>query len=125
MAWARWNPNPKGLNVGDCVIRAICAVTGKSWNYIHEDLCALSREMADLPNADRVWWTYLQHYGFDKKILLDTCPDCYTVRDFSYDHPNGIYILGPQDHAVAVIYGNWYDSWDSGQTIPTYYFRRL
>ena len=125
MAWKQWNPNPKGLLVGDCVIRALCAITGKRWVDVHKDLSDLSRDMGDLPNADKVWWRYAQWYGFNQKILLDSCPDCYTVSDFANDHPNGVYLLGPTDHAVAVIYGNWYDTWDSGLTVPTYYFRRL
>lgn len=122
--WRRFNPNPDGLNVGDCTIRSICAVTGLDWYTIHDELCALSRNMADMPSADRVWWKLLQRYGFDQKRMIDRCPDCYTVLDFCVDHPNGVYVLGPHEHAVACINGQYWDSWDSGLTIPTYYFYR-
>jgi hypothetical protein len=94
------------------------------WNTVHKALCDLSGDMADMPSADRVWWTLLGQLGFEQKRMIDRCPDCYTVRDFAADHPRGIYILGPHEHAVAVISGNWWDSWDSGLTVPTYYFRR-
>lgn len=124
MSWKKFNPNPQGLLVGDCVIRAICAVTGNSWTFIHKELCDLSRDMADWPNADRVWWQYLQWKEFDQQKLINQCPNCITVADFAHDHPKGIYILGPTEHAVAVMNGDWYDTWDSGNTIPTYYFRR-
>ena len=104
--WVKFNPNPKKLTVGDCTVRSIC-------------------DMADMPSADRVWWALLEQMGFARKKMIDRCPECYTVEQFAFDHPRGIYILGPHEHAVALIDGNWWDSWDSGLTVPTYYFRRL
>lgn len=124
MAWKRYNPNPQGLIVGDCVVRAITAVTSADWRTAHRDLCDLAREMADMPSSDRVWWEYLRRCGFRRRALLDTCPECYTVADFCRDHPRGVYVLGPHEHAVAVIDGDWWDSWDSGETVPTYFLRR-
>lgn len=122
--WIRYNPNPLGLNVGDCTVRSICAATGMDWNTAHKALCDLSGDMADMPSADRVWWAFLEQIGFTRKRMIDRCPDCYTVADFARDHPRGVYILGPHEHAVACINGNWWDSWDSGLTIPTYFFQR-
>ncbi len=124
MAWRRWNPNPQGLMVGDCTVRAICAVTGRDWNRVHRDLSDLARDMADMPSADRVWWSMVEANGLSRQRLFDSCPDCYTVADFAADHPRGIYILGPHEHAVTVVDGDYWDSWDSGGTIPTYYFGR-
>lgn len=123
--WVPFNPNPLGLQVGDCTVRAISAVTGKSWTMAHRELCDLSELMADMPSADRVWWEYLRDAGFGRRVLLDRCPDCYTVEDFAEDHPRGLYVLGPPEHAVAVIDGEYLDSYDSGHTIPGYYFRRV
>lgn len=122
--WVRFNPNPKKLNVGDCTVRAICAATNSSWCDVHKALCDLSREMGDMPSADRVWWALLEEIGFTRRRIIDQCPDCYTVMDFCRDHPSGVFILGPHEHAVCVIDGNWLDSWDSGLTVPTYYFTR-
>ena len=120
----RFNPNPQGLRVGDCTVRAICAATGLGWYEVHDALCDLSREMADMPSADREWWSFLEMMGFSQMQLIDRCPDCYTVADFARDHPTGVYILGPYEHAVCLRDGAWWDSWDSGNTVPTYYFRR-
>ena len=122
--WRYYQPNPQGLNVGDCTVRSICAVTGLDWYTVHDALCDLSRSMADMPSADRVWWELLRRYGFTQKRMIDRCPDCYTVSDFARDHPGGIYVLGPHEHAVAVIDGQYWDSWNSGATVPTYYFTR-
>lgn len=125
MLWKRFNPNPQGLIVGDCTVRAICAVTGKEWDAVHRELCDLSRDMADMPSSDRVWWELLRQYGFTRRRLIDRCPDCYTVRDFARDHPEGLYVLGPPEHAVAVIDGRYWDSWDSGGTVPTYFLTKI
>lgn len=125
MAWKEFNLNPLGLKVGDCTVRALCAVTGRDWRTMHRMLCDLSREMGDMPSADRVWWELLRRYGYMRYGLVDQCPDCYTVADFAADHPTGKYVLGPHEHAVAVIDGDWWDAWDSGETVPTYYFGRF
>lgn len=122
--WYSYNPNPLGINVGDCTVRAICAVTNGTWDDVHKALCDLARDMADMPSADRVWWELLRQIGFTRQQIINQCPDCYTVKDFCKDHPNGKYILGPHEHAVAVVNGNYLDSWDSGDTVPTYYFAK-
>ena len=124
MAYRFFNPNPLGKFVGDCTIRAICAVTELDWYEIHRQQSDLSRIMADMPSSDDVWWELLRLHGFRKVKLLDSCPNCYTVADFSYDHPSGLFVLGPKEHAIAVIDGDWYDTWDSGATVPLYYLRR-
>lgn len=122
--WHPFNPNPQGLLVGDCTVRSICAVTGLDWHTVHDTLCSLSGAMADMPSADRVWHEVLRWCGFHRRELPDRCPACYTVRDFCRDHPNGIYILGPPAHAVGVLRGEYWDAWDSGPTIPTYFLTR-
>lgn len=122
--WRPFNPNPQGLMVGDCTVRAICAVTGWNWYDAHEATFLKSRDMADVQDADRVWWDVLRDLGFTHQRMIDRCPDCYTVADFALDHSDGIYVLGPKEHAVAVIDGDWWDSWDSGRTVPAYYFWR-
>lgn len=43
-----YNPNPTGAgSKGDCVIRAICAVSGQSWHDIYDDLCSEGRRLGD------------------------------------------------------------------------------
>lgn len=110
--------------MGDCTVRAICAVTGLDWRTVHRFQCALAGWLGNMPEANTVWWRLLELIGFRRRVLLDRCPDCYTVKDFCRDHPRGVYILGPHEHAVAVIQGRYWDSYDSGETIPTYYFAR-
>ena len=123
--WRYFQPHPYKLNIGDCTIRAACAVTGKSWDTAFKEICAVAYEMKDMPSANRVFGAYMAQYGFGKQRLIDQCPDCLTVAEFAEDHPHGVYILGPHEHVVALINGDWWDSYDSGSMIPTYYFRRF
>lgn len=46
--------------------------------------------------------------------------DGYTVRQFSAEHPCGSYILALSGHVVAVVDGEYYDAWDSGNETPIY-----
>jgi hypothetical protein len=60
----------------------------------------------------------LRYNGFRKFYLPDTCPDCYTIRQFCRDNPIGKFIVGTGTHVVAVLDGNYYDTWDSGDEVP-------
>ncbi len=117
-----YNPNPRGGVVGDCVIRAISQAMDRPWEDIYLALCMAGYRMCDLPNANRVWGRFLLDNGFERKWLPDECPDCYTVWQFASDHPTGTYVLALDGHVVCVKDGDWYDSWDSRDRIPLYYF---
>jgi len=125
MNYIFYNPNPMNLSVGDCTIRAISKVTGLTWQEAYFHLLLQGFSMSDMPSSNRVWGELLKSFGFIKKFLPDTCPNCYTIRDFCQDNPTGTYVLGTGEHVVAVIDGNYYDSWDSGNEIPIYYFEKV
>lgn len=118
------NPNPENKVVGDCVIRAISILLNKSWEEIYDDLTEQGRMMYDMPSSNEVWAEYLYSKGFTRKIIPDTCPACYTIWQFCEDHPIGKYLLATGSHVVAVINGNYHDSWDSGNEVPIYFFKR-
>lgn len=118
------NPNPINRTIGDCVIRAIAIATESTWEKSYMDLCMEGLEMADLPNSNAVWASYLKKLGFRKGIVPDTCPDCYTVADFAEDNPYGVYVLCTGSHTVTIMDGNIYDSWDSSSEIPIFYYFR-
>lgn len=128
--WIRYDPNPvqTGRRRGDCVLRALTIATGKPWDTVYWELCHLGRQMGDWGNANDVWRKYLRDHGYFQYSVPNTCPVCYTIRDFCLDYPHGVYIVctGARDgdHVVAVKDGNFYDSWDSGDEIPVYYFTR-
>lgn len=118
-----YNPNPRGSNTGDCVIRAVAKVMGTSWEDAYVDLAIQGFLLKDMPSANHVWGAYLLANGFARYAIPNTCPDCYTVRDFCSDHKDGVYLLATGTHVVAVIDGDYYDSWDSGEEVPVYYYK--
>jgi len=116
------NPNPIKNLVGDCVIRGISILTGQSWESTYWDVVFQGGVMYDMPSSNEVWSAYLKSLGYIKKIIPNVCPDCYTIKQFCIDHPLGKYLLATGTHVVAVIDGDYYDTWDSGDEIPVYYF---
>ena len=119
-----YNPNPNGIRVDDCVIRGITKITGMDWNTAFLDLCLYAYEVKNMPSVNSVWGGYLKRHGFRFHGLSDTCPDCYTVKDFCADHPTGVFLLATGTHVIAVVDGDYYDSSDTGEEIPVYYFER-
>lgn len=119
-----YNPNPDNQFVGDCVIRAVSVVTGQNWETAYDDICAAGRELHNMPSADKVWGEYLYRIGFDRYSVRNTCPNCYTVQDFCRDHPYGTYILKTHGHVVAVVNGDYYDTFDSGSDTVIYYWAK-
>ena len=123
--WEEYNPNPRGNKyAGDCVIRAIAKATGQRWEEIFVKLSLMGYFSGDWGNSNGVWDSYLRKEGFKRYILPNTCPYCYTVADFARDHPDGVYILGTGTHAVCVDSGSYYDTWDSGEEMPIYYYTK-
>lgn len=119
-----FNNNPLNLKTDDCVIRALSKALDKSWEEIYIELCLKGLEMCDWGNNNAVWDDYLKENKFVRETIPNTCPNCYTVDDFSKDNPSGVYILGTGTHVVTIIDGNYYDSWDSGQQVPMYAYRK-
>ena len=124
MAWVKFNANPIGKRVGDCTVRAISKATDQDWESTYSALAAEGFFLCDMPSANHVWGAYLRRKGYARSIIPDTCPDCYTVEDFCRDNPCGVYILALPSHVIAVIDGDWYDTWDSGQEVPIYFWER-
>lgn len=120
--WLYTQPNPLDKSTGDCVIRAIAIITESTWERAYMDLCAEGLLLADLPNSNAVWGSYLRKFGYKRKAIDNTCPDCYTIDDFCKDHPFGEYVVCTGSHVAAVMDGNVYDAWDSRNEIPAYYY---
>ncbi len=124
MSFIQTNPNPAHRYTGDCVIRAISIAEDKSWDDVFMELVIESFALKDIPSANHVWGSYLRKIGYDRYVIPNRCPDCYTVVDFTNDHPEGTYILATGSHVVAVIDGSYLDSWDSGEEVPIYYWKK-
>lgn len=117
-----YNANPRGIHTGDCVIRAISKALDTDWEKVYMALTVKGLEKAMWGDTNAVWEKYLRENGFEQHVLPDTCPDCYTIADFADDHRTGTFIVATGSHVVTVQDGNYFDSWDSGNLILSYYF---
>lgn len=119
-----YNPNPKNRLVDDCVIRAIALLTDQTWDNTYIGITMAGFDEKDMPSSGRAFSKYLRDIGFKRYVIPNTCPDCYTVRDFCFDNPKGNYLLVTDKHVIGVKDGNYYDTWDSGDEVPMYYWQR-
>lgn len=124
MAYRYFNPNPSGKRVGDCVIRGVSFLTGDDWEKTYLGIAIQGFEAFDMPSSNAVWAEYLRKRGYKRYVIPDTCPDCYTVKDFCADHSRGIFLLATGSHVVAVKNGDYYDAWDSGNEVPIYFWSK-
>lgn len=121
--FVQYNPNPRGINTGDCVIRAICKALDMPWEKVYVELTIKGLQEAMWGDTNAVWEKFLKERGFVQHVLPNTCPDCYTIADFANEHKVGTFIVATGTHVVAVKDGKYFDTWDSGYLTPSYYFQ--
>lgn len=117
--WKKYNPNPAGAKVGDCTIRALSKALHKSWQETYIDLCTYGYFMCDMPSANNVWGRYLKENGFERHMAPEL-----SVNEFLERNPEGIYVMALSGHVVCAVDGDYYDTWESGNEMPIYYWRK-
>jgi len=122
--WIEYNPSPTGRRVEDCAVRAVAKALDIDWEHAYALITSAGFAMGDMPHSNSVWGAVLRQHGFYRKSIPDTCPDCFSIKDFCKENPNGIFVLGTGNHVVTVIDGNYYDAWDSGDSIPQFVWYR-
>lgn len=122
--YRNFNPNPIAARVGDCSVRALCKALGSDWETTYINMMLYGLMMCDLPSANAVWGKMLSDKGFVKRNLPLACAECYTVKDFTKDYNKGTYVIVVQGHVLTAIDGDYFDSWDSGDEVPLYYWKR-
>ena len=122
--YREFNNNPTGRRVGDCAIRAVSLALNKDWESTYLMIALNGLQMGDMPSSNSVWGSVLRQNGFVRVNLPNTCPDCYTVRDFCEEHPKGTYVLGLSGHVVTAKNGDWFDVFDSGDETVLFYWHR-
>lgn len=120
--WREYNPNPTGRKVGDCAIRAVAKALDTDWETAYAMITINGFSMGDMPSSDSVWGAVLRQNGFYRTAIPNTCPDCYTAEQFAKDHPEGVFVLGFGGHVATVKDGDLYDSWDSSQASPQFFW---
>ena len=123
MAYVPYNPNSQRKSNGDCVVRALTKVLDSSWDRVFVELMVYGLMLSNMPSDSEVWGELLRDKGFERLTIPNTCPKCYTISKFCQDNPTGTFVLVTDTHVVAVINGDYFDTWDSGEEVPSYYWR--
>lgn len=118
-----YNPNPvNDKSIGDCAVRAVAKALNTDWETAYTKLSLNGFAMGDLPNSNNVIGATLRQAGFKRETIPDTCPECYTTDEFARDHTKGIFVLFFGNHVATIKDGTLYDSWNSSNEIPQYYW---
>ena len=115
-----YQPNKKDLKdkTGDCQIRALCKALDLTWVEAFDLTIPLCRELQTYTIFDgnhEKTVEAMKGLGFKYTGISNKRGSHRpTIDSFAKDHPEGKYICTVAHHVVAVVDGNYYDTWDSG-----------
>ncbi|MBQ3326191.1 MAG: hypothetical protein IJG86_00210 [Clostridia bacterium] len=126
-----YQPNKKDLKdkFGDCQIRALSKALGCTWLEAFDKAIAVCREewvslIFDAPVDVRS--RMLKKLGFEwHSYSVRKGGKRPTVKSFAKDHPEGTYIVSVAHHEVAVVGGQYFDTWDCGECSVYGWFEKL
>ena len=124
MSWRYFNPNPVAAREEDCAVRAVSAALDISWDEAFDMIAHNAKQMGAMMHRDAAWGSVLRQHGFRKRLIPNSCPDCYTANDFCEDNPHGIFVAGTGTHAICIIDGVILDTWPSGDEPIIYVWYR-
>lgn len=61
-----FNANPKNKSTDDCVIRAICTATDKTWDEVFDSLMKIGMKYKLMPTDNKCYERYLKEIGWVK-----------------------------------------------------------
>ncbi len=110
----KFNAHPKGLQVKDCVVRAVSTAFRKDYLEARRELNRAKRDLGYSSYKDRKFlYDYLK--GYERLLFKGVSGQERTkVRNFLAEHPKGTYIVSVRGHVTTVIDGFLYDTWDCG-----------
>ena len=126
-----YQPNKMDLKdqYGDCQIRALSKAFNVSWMDAFEMTIPICKkyqtpQLFNLPC--KIEQQALAELGFVYQgISNKKGAKRPTIDSFAKDHPEGTYIVNVANHEVAVVDGEYYDTWDSGSCSLYGYYERV
>lgn len=119
------NAHPKHKKTDDCVVRALALAEGKRWIEVYEELCALGREMFEMPNMKAVYERYLLERGWIKMPMPKKWDNTrFTIKEWADENPNRVMVIRVAKHLTTVIHGDLHDTWNCGRKcVGNYYIK--
>lgn len=119
--FVEFNNNPKQVNTGDCVVRALAKIFYKTWSDTIIELAKVSGITGGMVNETRNHQEYTKQQGYVKVPLqgLKLNINQITRIQEKYCTPNSgrslRWAVRCQGHLTAVIDGKIFDTWDCGR----------
>ena len=111
-----YNLNPNNNRTGDCVIRAIGAAMGKSWEEVLKDLYEYSLKYKLFLGNHELYGIYLKDHGWIKhSIPYKKNGNLYKLKDWLKKHKEGTLIIIDGNHLTYAIDQKFYDIWDCSE----------
>lgn len=113
-----WQPNKLDLKdeYGDCSIRALSKVFDMSWIDTYKLIIPYElKYQCPFPCMTlKLYKEVFKDLGFKYQGISNKKGSKRpTVKQFAKEHKKGTYILSLACHLVAVVDGDWYDTWRS------------
>lgn len=123
--WVEFNPNPgKNTKASDCTIRAYCAAEKLSWDEAFEIASQVAKDNAWMPNDKAMVEKIItDKFGYEM-CKLEKDEKKMTVSEFAIKYNVGTYLVEIARHLVAVVDGQYYDTWDCGDKKVSKYFAK-
>ena len=118
-----YNCNPHHRRTDDCVIRAIAAGTGDSWQTTLNNLTEYMLKYGYMISTPELYGKYLEEHGW-KKQKQPLKPDGKKMRicDFIKKFKDCAVVHAGNGHVTYVAEGNVYDIWDTSNEIVGNYW---
>ena len=113
-----YNCNPYHVKTNDCVIRAITAGTGSSWNKIVSDLSRYMLKYGYMINTPEIYGLYLKDKGWVKcKAPTKRKGLSMTVGEFVSTFKGHAIAHVDDNHVTYIADGKIWDLWDPSEHI--------
>lgn len=117
-AFRYYNCNPHNVHTDDCVIRAITAGTGCSWEEVVSDLSQYMIKYGYMMNTPETYSIYLKDRGWvHKDPPTRRSGDSMTVGEFAKRFKGHAIVHVDDNHVTYIADGKIWDLWDPSDHI--------
>lgn len=113
-----YNCNPYNVHTDDCVIRAITAGTGKSWEEVVSDLMQYMLQRGHMMNTPETYGAYLQDKGWVRqRTPKKRGGGDMTIGEFVKKFDGHAIAHVDNNHVTYIADGKVWDLWDPSEHV--------